>query len=71
MDCIYKFKKLLLKQVNDLNQDYYTKKLTTKAYIKLLLYEQIHETEGLEAMSDALLDVDFKKAVGFQSISFT
>ena len=59
----------LLKQVHDLNQDRYTKKLTTEAYIKLMLYAQLHETEGLQALSDALLDVDFQKAVGFESIS--
>src|SRR5699024_1756322 len=61
--------KKLFNQVNNLDQDRYTKKLTTEAYIKLMLYAQLHETEGLQALSDALLDVDFQKAVGFESIS--
>ena len=61
--------KKLLKQVTNLSQDKYTKKLTTEAYIKLMLYAQIHETEGLQALSDALLNADFQKAVGLKSIS--
>ena len=61
--------KKLLAQVNDHEQDKYTKKLTTEAYIKLMLYAQLHETEGLEAISDALLNADFQKEVGFKSIS--
>ncbi len=61
--------KKLQKQVTNLSQDKYTKKLTTEAYIKLMLYAQIHETEGLQALSDALLNVDFQKAVGLKSIS--
>ena len=62
------FKKVY-EQVENLKQDYYTKKLTTEAYIKILLFAQLHETESLEAMSDALLDEDFQKALGFESIS--
>src|SRR5690625_2747507 len=61
--------KKLLTQVNNLEQDKYTKKLTTEAYIKLMLYAQLHETEGLEAISDALLNADFQREVGFKSIS--
>ncbi|MTW88392.1 IS4 family transposase [Virgibacillus dakarensis] len=61
--------KKLFDQVKNLKQDSYTKKLTTEAYIKLMLYAQVHETEGLQALSDALLDTDFQKAVGFESIS--
>src|SRR5690625_3173705 len=61
--------KKLLAQVNNLEQDKYTKKLTTEAYIKLMLYAQLHETEGLEAISDALLNADFQREVGFKSIS--
>lgn len=62
------FKKVY-EQAENLKQDYYTKKLTTEAYIKILLFAQLHETESLEAMSDALLDEDFQKALGFESIS--
>src|SRR5690625_4277964 len=61
--------KKLFKQVDILNQDYYTKKLTTEAFLKIMLFAQLHETESLHAISDALLDEDFQKAVGFESIS--
>lgn len=59
----------LCEQVEELKQDYYTKKLTTEAYIKLLLFAHLHETESLEAMSDALLDDELQKSLGFDSIS--
>ncbi len=49
--------------------DYYTKKLTTESFIKLLLYAQLHETESLQAMSDTLLNDDLQKVLGFESIS--
>lgn len=61
--------KKLSQQVDILNQDYYTKKLTTEAYLKIMLFAQLHETESLHAISDALLDEDFQQALGFQSIS--
>ena len=51
----------LYDQVKLLNQDYYTKKLTTEAYLKLMLFAQLHETENLHAMSNALLDDDLQK----------
>ncbi|MDM8101712.1 IS4 family transposase [Oceanobacillus oncorhynchi] len=62
------FKKLF-EQVTIHQQDTYTKKLTTEAYLKVMLYAQVHETEGLQALSDALLDGDFQKASGIESIS--
>ena len=61
--------KKLLKQVEESKQDYYTKKLTTEAYIKLLLLAQLQGFESLEAMSDALVDDGLQKALGFDSIS--
>src|SRR5690554_3816091 len=61
--------KKLSKQVDILKQDYYTKKLTTESFLKIMLFAQLHETESLHAISDALLDEDFQKAVGFDSIS--
>ena len=61
--------KKLSKQVDILKQDYYTKKLTTEPFLKIMLFAQLHETESLHAISDALLDDDFQKAVGFESIS--
>jgi len=59
----------LSEQVKELKQDYYTKKLTTEAYIKLLLVAQLLEFKSLEEMSDALVDEDLQKALGFESIS--
>src|SRR5690625_3733998 len=57
------------KQVDILKQDYYTKKLTTESFLKIMFFAQLHETESLHAISEALLDEDFQKAVGFDSIS--
>ncbi|MGX4668366.1 hypothetical protein JNUCC74_04025 [Cerasibacillus sp. JNUCC 74] len=56
----------LHEQGNESKQDYYTKKFTTKAYIKLLQFAQLHEFESLELMSDALLDEDLQKTHGFE-----
>lgn len=61
--------KKLSKQVEILQQDYDTKKLTTEAYLKAMLFAQLHETESLHAISDALLDEDFQEVLGFESIS--
>ena len=59
----------LCEQVEMLKQDSYTKKLTTEAYLKLMLFAQLHETESLHAISDALLDDDLQQALGFEAIS--
>lgn len=56
-------------QVATANQDKYTKKLTTKAYFLLLLHAHLHEKESLRAISDAVLDEDFQKELGFDAIS--
>src|SRR5690625_2761945 len=61
--------KKLLKHVEESKQDYYTKKLTTEAYIKLMLLAQLQGFESLEAMSDALVDDGLQKALGFDTIS--
>src|SRR5699024_7401213 len=61
--------KKLSEQVYILTPDYHTKQLTTAANHKLMLFAQLHETESLHAISDALLDEDFQKAVGFEGIS--
>lgn len=59
----------LTEQIKECKQDHYTKKLTTEAYIKLLLVAQLNEFESLEEMSDALLDEDLQNTLGFESIS--
>jgi len=61
--------KKLLEQVENSKQDYYTKKLTTESYIKLMLLAQLQGFESLEAMSDALIDDGLQKVLGFESIS--
>ncbi|WP_077702820.1 DUF4372 domain-containing protein [Virgibacillus dokdonensis] len=61
--------KKLFEQVEENKQDYYTKKLTTAAYIKLMLLAQLQGFESLEEMSDALIDDGLQKALGFESIS--
>ncbi|WP_077702340.1 IS4 family transposase [Virgibacillus dokdonensis] len=61
--------KKLYEQVEENKQDYYTKKLTTEAYIKLLLLAQLQGFESLEEMSDALIDGELQKVLGFESIS--
>lgn len=61
--------KKLSNHVDILKQDYYTKKLTTESFLKIMLFAQLHETESLHAISDALLDEDFQKVVGVESIS--
>lgn len=61
--------KKLSEQVEELKQDYYTKKLTTEAYIKLLLFAQVHEMESLHEISDSLLDDKLQESLGFESLS--
>lgn len=51
--------------------DYYTKKLYMQSFMSLLLYAQLHETESLRALSDAVFSDDLQKEIGFQSISFS
>ncbi|WP_144463607.1 DUF4372 domain-containing protein, partial [Siminovitchia fortis] len=61
--------KKLMEQVEKNKQDSYTKKLTTEAYIKLLLLAQLQKFDSLEEMSDALIDDELQKILGFESIS--
>src|SRR5699024_3275755 len=56
-------------QVSLFKQDYYTKKLTTASYINIMLLAQLHETESLHAMSDALLSEELQMALVLSSIS--
>ncbi|MFA8440207.1 IS4 family transposase [Pueribacillus sp. YX66] len=60
---------LLYEQVDALKLDYYTKKLTTESYLKLMLLAHLDEWDSLHDMSDAMVDDDLQKAVGFESIS--
>lgn len=67
MDCTNKFQKTF-RTSNDSSTRYLYKKLTTEAYLKLMLYAQVHETEELRDLSDALLDADFQKASGIEAL---
>ncbi|TWI56099.1 putative transposase [Halalkalibacter nanhaiisediminis] len=49
--------------------DYYTKKLTTESFLKLLLYAQLEEVESLHTLSDCLFDNQLQKGIDLDSIS--
>ncbi len=55
--------------VKTLHLDYYTKKLTTESFLKLLLYAQLEEVESLHALVDFLLEEDLQGGVNLESIS--
>ncbi|WP_400247462.1 IS4 family transposase [Niallia sp. JL1B1071] len=63
--------KLLEEQVKTHQLNYYTKKLYMASFFKLLLYAQLHETESLRALSDAVFSDDLQCATGLNSISFS
>lgn len=58
-------------QVKSHQLNYYTKKLHVASFMKLLLYAQLHETESLRALSDAVFSDDLQRTIGFKSISFS
>ncbi|MBM7714958.1 hypothetical protein JOC94_001930 [Bacillus thermophilus] len=51
--------------------DFYTKKLTTESFLKLLLFSQLHEVESLHTLSDCLFDDHFQKEIDLDSISIS
>ena len=55
--------------VKTLKLDYYTKKLTTESFLKLLLFAQLQEIESLHALGDCLFDDELQKGVDLDSIS--
>lgn len=62
---------LFNEMVEKLQLDYYTKKLYMAPFMKLLLFAQLHGTESLRALSDAVFSDELQKAIGFESISFS
>ena len=62
---------LFKEMVENLQLDYYTKKLYMAPFMKLLLFAQLHGTESLRALADAVFSDDLQKAVGFETISFS
>lgn len=51
--------------------DYYTKKLTTESFLKLLLFAQLQEIESLHALTDCLFDEQLQKEIDLDSISIS
>ena len=58
-------------QVKTKKLDFYTKKLTTESFLKLLLFAQLQEIESLHALSDCLFDDQLQKEVDLDSISIS
>ncbi|UCZ51803.1 IS4 family transposase [Bacillus shivajii] len=63
--------RLFNEQVKTLKLDFYTKKLTTESFLKLLLYAQLEEVESLHALSDCLFDDQLQKGIDLDSISIS
>ena len=62
---------LFEEQVKTLKLDYYTKKLTTESFLKLLLFAQLEEIESLHALGDSLFDDELQKEIDLESISIS
>ena len=60
---------LFEEQVKTMKLDYYTKKLTTESFLKLLLFAQLQEMESLHALGDSLFDDHLQKEIDLDSIS--
>lgn len=58
-----------LVETHQLNR--YTKKLYIASFMKWLLFAQLHETESLWALSDAVFSEDLQRVTGLESISFS
>ena len=58
-------------QVKTKKLDFYTKKLTTESFLKLLLFAQLEEIESLHALSDCLFDDQLQKGIDLDSISIS
>ncbi|NMF01556.1 IS4 family transposase [Aneurinibacillus aneurinilyticus] len=54
--------------VKTLKLDYYTKKVTTESFLKLLLFAQLQEIESLHALGDCLFDDQLQKSIDLDSI---
>jgi len=59
----------LEQKLNQTQADKYVKKLTTKAYILLFLYAQLHKEDSLRALSDCVLNQHLQRVTGLSSIS--
>jgi putative transposase len=57
--------------VKTMKLDFYTKKVTTESFLKLLLFAQLQEVESLHALSDCLFDDQLQKGIDLDSISIS
>lgn len=57
------------RKIEEAKHDKYVKKLATKSYILLFLHAVLQKREGLRAIADDLLQEEFQRALGFESIS--
>jgi putative transposase len=57
--------------VKTLKLDYYTKKLTTASFLKLLLYAQLEEVESFHELTTRLFDDQLQKEIDLESISIS
>jgi len=62
---------LVDEQVKTLKLDYYTKKLTTESFLKLLLFALLEEIESLHALSDCLFEDRLQRGINLDSISIS
>lgn len=62
---------LFEENVKTMKLDYYTKKLTTESFLKLLLFAQLQEIESLHALGDCLFDDQLQKGINLDSISIS
>jgi IS4 transposase len=62
---------LFEEKVTTMKLDYYTKKLTTESFLKLLLFAQLEEIESLHALSDCLFDDELQQEIDLDSISIS
>ena len=62
---------LFEENVKTMKLDYYTKKLTTESFLKLLLFAQLQEIESLHALGDCLFDDQLQKGIDLDSISIS
>ena len=57
--------------VKTLKLNFYTKKLTTESFLKLLLFAQLQKVESLHALSDCLFEDKLQKEIDLDSISIS
>lgn len=62
---------LFEENVKTMKLDYYTKKLTTESFLKLLLFAQLEEVESLHELNDCLFDDELQKETNLHSISIS